>query len=162
MGLDSVELVINVAQTFDWKLASYEVAGIVSGKFICPERTMDSAVPCGTNFGSDCEPNTPCLANFRLSLLGRIRSPAKSQRLAVRQGGWLYRLAICKPRPKAVWGTGISKPVRAGIFVASPPQKGQSSVRSDIIGRADDAAPKMPTLLKIWVWVETHQKVKKQ
>ena len=47
MGLDSVELVINVAQTFDWKLASYEVAGIVSGKFICPERTMDSAVPSG-------------------------------------------------------------------------------------------------------------------
>ena len=59
-------------------------------------------------------------------------------------------------RPMAVWGgrTGrraieflatdetrmehrFSKPVRAGIFVASPFTNGQSSVRSDIVGRAD-------------------------
>jgi len=30
-----------------WKLASYEVAGNVSDKFVRPERTMDSAVPSG-------------------------------------------------------------------------------------------------------------------
>jgi hypothetical protein len=35
------------------------------------------------------------------------------------------------------WNTDFSKPVRAGIFVASPATNGQSSVRSDIIGRAD-------------------------
>lgn len=31
----------------------------------------------------------------------------------------------------------FSKPVRAGIFVASPATNGQSSVRSNIIGRVD-------------------------
>jgi hypothetical protein len=35
------------------------------------------------------------------------------------------------------WNTDFSKPVRADIFVASPSATGQSSVRSDIIGRAD-------------------------
>ncbi len=35
------------------------------------------------------------------------------------------------------WNTDFSKPVRAGIFVASPAINGESSVRSDIIGNVD-------------------------
>ena len=50
----------------EWKLASYEVAGRASRKFARPERTMDSAVLSG-RISLGQEPDTLCLANFRLS-----------------------------------------------------------------------------------------------
>ena len=64
-----------------WKLASYEVAGAIPQNVLCPGGTMacraeaqrrrkmpdDSTVPSGRIFVCN-QPDTPCLANFRLSL----------------------------------------------------------------------------------------------
>jgi hypothetical protein len=45
----------------------------------------------------------------------------------------------------------FSKPVRAGIFVASPSTNGQSSVRSDIIRIwTEDAAPTGLKIILAW------------
>jgi hypothetical protein len=50
-----------------WKLASYGVAGNAPAIFMRPERTMDFRRPFWTDFVLDGEPDTLCLANFRLS-----------------------------------------------------------------------------------------------
>ncbi len=49
------------------KLASYEVAGNAFARFARPERTMDFRRPFWTDFVLGGEPDTLCLANFRLS-----------------------------------------------------------------------------------------------
>jgi hypothetical protein len=49
------------------KLASYEVAGSAPAIFMRPERTMDFRRPFWTDFVLDGEPDTLCLANFRLA-----------------------------------------------------------------------------------------------
>ena len=56
------------------KLAGYEVAGNLSMLFVRPERTTDSAVPPG-RFLLRRRPDTPCLANFRLSLWDEASPP---------------------------------------------------------------------------------------
>jgi hypothetical protein len=48
------------------------------------------------------------------------------------------------------WNTDFLKPVRAGIFVASPSTNGQSSVRSDIIGHEEYAAPTGLKFILVW------------
>jgi hypothetical protein len=67
-----------------WKLASYEVAGGGGANVSVPDGTVErveiSGVPSGRNELLDALPDTPCLANFRLSLrdealrqFGRVR-----------------------------------------------------------------------------------------
>ena len=79
---------------------------------------------------------------------GTSRSPAKTQWVGVRHGGRLQRPGQrqfgldeqgngrlnFQPQMKHRRNTDFSKPVRAGIYVASPDTNGQSSVRSDISG----------------------------
>jgi hypothetical protein len=61
-------------QSDGWKLASYEVAGDAFARFVRAERTMDFRRPFWTDFVLDGEPDTLCLANFRLSIWDERRA----------------------------------------------------------------------------------------
>jgi len=117
-----------------WKLASYEVAGNAPGKFVRPERTMDSAVLSGRI--SFCDVNQ----TLRVWLISGCPFGTKPARRRKRPPGWARSPAMSQPGGQwqfgedergqgAVeflatdghgWNTDFSKPVRAGIFVASP------------------------------------------